>query len=88
MRNNKLLTEGKNIISEGLRFHLIEGIGIDNNIYRPGSSKYFDLFREVRDLSHMGLYELNSVEKYFINETNIGEWDFYNGELVPLDYPV
>lgn len=85
---NKLLLESKNILSEGLRFHLIEGIGIDNNIYRPGSSKYFDLFREVRDLNHMGLYELNSVEKYFINETDIGEWDFYNGELVPLDYPV
>lgn len=85
---NKLLLESKNILSEGLRFHLIEGIGIDNNIYRPGSSKYFDLFREVRDLTHMGLYELNSVEKYFINETDIGEWGFYNGELVPLDYPV
>ena len=85
---NKLLLENKKLISEGLQFHLIEGIGIDNNIYRPGSSKYFDLFREVRDLSQMGLYELNSIEKYFINETDIGEWDFYNGELVPLDYPI
>lgn len=85
---NKLLLESKNILSEGLRFHLIEGIGIDNNIYRPGSSKYFDLFREVRDLSHMGLYELSSIEKYFINETAIGEWDFYEGNLVPLDYPI
>jgi len=85
---NKLLLESKKILSEGLQFHLIENIGIDNNIYRPGSSKYFDLFREVRDLSHMGLYELNSVEKYFINETSIGEWDLYEGNLVPLDYPI
>lgn len=85
---NKLLLESKNILSEGLRFHLIEGLGIDNNIYRPGSSKYFDLFREVRDLSHMGLYELNAVERYFINETDIGEWDLYEGNLVPLDYPI
>ena len=85
---NKILLESKKILSEGLQFHLIENIGIDNNIYRPGSSKYFDLFREVRDLSHMGLYELNSVEKYFINETSIGEWDLYEGNLVPLDYPI
>lgn len=85
---NNLLVEHKKILSEGLQFHLIENIGIENNIYRPGSSKYFSLFREVRDLSHMGLYELNRIEEYFINETAIGEWDLYNGELVPLDYPI
>tara|TARA_B000000557_G_scaffold180990_1_gene147730 strand:- start:200 stop:847 length:648 start_codon:yes stop_codon:yes gene_type:complete len=85
---NKLLLENKSILSEGLQFHLIESIGIENNIYRPGSSKYFSLFREVRDLSEIGLYELNPAEKYFINETDIGEWDFYDGQLVPLDYPI
>ena len=85
---NNLLLEHKNILSEGLQFHLIENIGIENNIYRPGSSKYFSLFREVRDLSEIGLYELNPAERYFINETDIGEWDFYNGDIVPLDYPI
>jgi hypothetical protein len=85
---NNLLLEHKEILSEGLQFHLIESIGIENNIYRPGSSKYFSLFREVRDLSEIGLYELNPAEAYYINETSIGEWDFYNGNLVPLDYPI
>jgi len=85
---NKLLVEHKKILSEGLQFHLIESIGIENNIYRPGSSKYFSLFREVRDLSEIGLYELSPAEAYYINETSIGEWDFYNGDLVPLDYPI
>lgn len=85
---NKLLLENKNILSEGLQFHLIESIGIENNIYRPGSSKYFSLFREVRDLSEIGLYDLSPAEAYYINETNIGEWDFYNNNLVPLDYPI
>ena len=84
---SKFLLENKNILSEGLRFHLIENISVDNNIYRPGSTKYFDLFREVRDLSQMGLYNLNDSEKFFINETDIGEWDLYEGELVPLDFP-
>lgn len=83
-----LLKEHKEILSEGLKFHLIENIGIENNIYRPGSSKYFSLFREVRDLSELGLYDLSPAESYYINETSIGEWDFYNGEIVPLDYPI
>lgn len=85
---NQILLEHKKILSEGLQFHLIENISIDHNIYRPGSSKYFSLFREVRDLSQLGLYELNSVEKYYINETDIGEWGFYDGNIVPLDYPI
>lgn len=85
---NKLLLENKNLISEGLRFHLIEGISIENNIYRPGSIKYFNLFKEVRELSKQGLYNLNEVEDYFINETEIGEWGLYEGDLVPLDYPI
>ena len=77
-----------NIISEGLRFHLIENIGVENNIYRPGSLKYFNLFREVRDLNKIGLYNLSLKEKYYINETDIGEWGFYGNNLVPLDYPI
>ena len=71
-----------------MQFHLIENIGIENNVYRPGSSKYFSLFREVRDLSEIGLYELSLAESYYINETDIGEWGFYNGDIVPLDYPI
>ena len=86
--NKKLLVEHKNILSEGMQFHLIENIGIENNVYRPGSSRYFSLFREVRDLSEIGLYELSLAESYYINETDIGEWGFYNGDIVPLDYPI
>jgi hypothetical protein len=88
MSKNDLLLEKKEIISEGLRFHLIEEISIDNNIYRPGSTKYFNLYREVRDLSKTGMYTLNDVEKYYINETSLGEWDFYKEDLIPLDFPM
>ena len=90
MRNKNLLKEvySNRMISEGLRFHIIEGISVDNNIYRPGTQKYLNLFREVRDLSEVGLYKLNNVEKYFINETEIGEWGFYGEDFVPLDMPM
>lgn len=78
----------KEIASKELKYHLNESKGVDENIFRPGSTKFFDLFREVRDLHEIGLYELNENESYYIKETDIGEWGLYEGELVPLDYPM
>ena len=73
--------------SKELEYHMKEGKGVDENIFRPGSTKFFDLFREVRDLYDMGLYSLNENEEYYICETDIGEWGEYEGRIVPLDYP-
>ena len=75
-------------ISEGLKYHLDHNVGVDRNIHRPGSDAFFNLFKEVRVLSSLGLYELNSVEKELINESDIGEYGYYMGEKVPLDYPM
>tara|TARA_A100001515_G_C4591958_1_gene216293 strand:- start:6683 stop:7264 length:582 start_codon:yes stop_codon:yes gene_type:complete len=80
--------EINNLLSEGLKFHLTNKISIDENIFRPGSKKYFELFTEVRKLSKEGLYNLNEEEKYWINETDIGEFALYEGKKVPLDFPL
>jgi len=77
-----------NLISEGLSYHIENGLGIDNNIFRPGSTKFFNLFCEVRNLYNEGRYSLNKEEEYYILETDIGEWGLYEDELVPLDYPI
>ncbi len=37
------------LISEGLSSHIENGLGVDNNIFRPGSTKFFNLFYEVRN---------------------------------------
>ena len=71
MNNLILLIErkcGNNIISEDLEYHIINGQGVDKNIFRPGSEKFFDLFSEARDLNKKGLYHLNNDEKYYLNE--------------------
>lgn len=78
----------KEIASKELLYHVNENKGVDENIFRPGSTKFFDMFREVRDLNELGLYSLNENESYYINETDIGEWAMYEGELVPLDFPM
>lgn len=82
--SNNILNE---VVSNELKYHINEGFGVDKNIFRPGSVKFFDLFREARDLYDVGLYELNENEKYYIEETEIGEWDLFEGNLVPLDFP-
>ena len=78
----------KKLISEELEYHIINDQGVDKNVFRPGSEKFFDLFSEARDLNKKGLYHLNEDEKYYLNETDIGEWGLFEGEYVPLDYPI
>ena len=80
--------EMDNLLSEGLKFHLKNKIRVNENIFRPGSDKYFELFAEVRKLSKNGLYKLDENEKYWINETDIGEFALYEGQKVPLDFPM
>ena len=80
--------EMDNLLSEGLKFHLNNKIRVNANIFRPGSDKYFELFAEVRELSKNGLYKLDENEKYWINETDIGEFALYEGQKVPLDFPL
>ena len=76
------------LISAGLMYHLENSLDADQNIYRPGSDEFFALFREVRDLWNAGLYQLSENEKFYIAETVIGEFGIYEGDVVPLDFPI
>jgi hypothetical protein len=78
----------KSLSSPSLKYHVSKGVGVEMNIHRPGSDAFFELFREVRYLDKLGVYTLNESEKELIRETDIGEYGFYEGELVPLDYPM
>ena len=57
--------------SPDLRFHCEHGVGVDKNVFRPGSKKFFDLFNEVRTLHSEGKYELSEAEEFYILETSI-----------------
>lgn len=81
--------EKPNLISEGLSFHINENIPISTNIYRPGSTRYFDLFNEARKLHVEGKIILeHKIDKMYIVEMEIGEFGVYEGQIVPLDYPI
>jgi hypothetical protein len=84
-----LLKEGWELatISEGLKYHIQEGRQLVHNIYRPLSENYFALFREARELYDEGLLSVTEDDAELL-ESNIGEYAFYNGVRVPLDYPI
>tara|TARA_E500000331_G_scaffold337432_1_gene365531 strand:- start:1389 stop:2015 length:627 start_codon:yes stop_codon:yes gene_type:complete len=84
----EVLSNKKNILSEGLKFHIRENIPVSTNIYRRGSDKYFDLFNEARQMYNDGVIELNhAIDKMYISELDVGKWALYNGNMVPLDFP-
>lgn len=74
-------------LSEGMLYHITHAVQLDNPVYRPGSEKFFSLFREAKALYQAGLYEANEDEREIL-ESDIGEWGMYMGKKVPLDFPM
>lgn len=76
------------IISESLRYHQRHGVGVEKNVFRPGSQAFFGLFREARQLFREGRYKIHTEEEKEIIESDLGEFGLYEGMEVPLDFPM
>jgi hypothetical protein len=74
-------------VSEGLRYHLDMAIPLSENIYRMGSDKYFELYREARRLRDEGALCVCEEDSWFL-DTRIGEQAEFEGERVWLDIPM
>ncbi len=81
------LLESKAPISEGLRYHIDNGISLQENVFRIGSKKYLQLFAEARMLLEWNTISLDENSKFLIENTDIGKFGIYEGEKVPLDLP-
>jgi hypothetical protein len=79
----------KALFKPGLMQHVKEGIPVSENIYRPGSPCYFNVIKQARDYYKKGLYEaLNEEERDLLENSELGEWAVFEGERVPLDFPL
>ena len=78
----------KTIISESLKYHLENDIQITENLFRHGSESYFNLITQVRNLYDSEDVELNGIDRELYETTDIGIWDEYGNEIVPLDLPI
>jgi len=74
-------------ISEGLAFHIDNDMPIRDNVYRHGTSRYFSLINEARDLWKEGKLNLDQ-EDVEIMESDLGHFDNFAGKQVPLDFPM
>jgi hypothetical protein len=75
-------------LSEGMKYHKDNNIPLTENIYRPSSKKYFELFEEARQLHKQGKLQLTEDETKILENTDLGKFGIYNGIRVPLDFPM
>jgi hypothetical protein len=75
-------------LSDGVSWHISEGVSFDKPVYRAGTEKYFALMREARSLYARGLYEAASDFERDLLESDLGESGVYEGVEVPLDFPM
>jgi hypothetical protein len=76
----------KNTISEDLQYHIENNIPLIENMFRTGSPKYFDVINEARKLREKGLYE-NELDNEIL-DSDLGKFFIYEGERLPLDFPM
>ena len=86
-----MLNESKQYVmpmSENMRYHLDKKISIHDNTFRPGSKAHIDLIHEARILWKCGVIELQGEDKMLFENTDLGRFGVYEGEVVPLDLPM
>jgi len=86
-----ILNESKQYImpiSENMRYHLNNQLPICDNTFRPGSEAHVNLIHEARLLWKKGVIELQGEDKKLFENTDLGRFGMYEGEIVPLDYPM
>lgn len=76
----------KEAISENLSYHLNEGIGILESVFRLESESWLDLVNESRDLYYSGKIGLTEDEIWLVG-TDAGKKGIYEGREVLLDIP-
>lgn len=85
----RILVENKHQYCLGLVWHENTQTPLYETVYRYGSKKYFQLFKEARELYEKNLISLDSsTDKWFMEHTDLGKTAMYEGKEVYLDYPL
>ena len=63
------------------------GTNLLDNPFRLGSMMYFEVIKEAKRLALEQKYRLTEIDGLIL-ETDLGEYEVYEGELVPLDCPM
>jgi hypothetical protein len=74
-------------VSLNMQYHIEKELPLCESVFRVGSEAYVKLYKEARVLEQANLIELAGNDKWLIENTQIGEREFYENELVALDVP-
>ena len=77
----------KDLLSEGLTYHIDNKISLSESKYKVGSEEHLSLIRESRKLYSRGIIEVSESDKELL-QTDLGHFGEYKGEIVPLDLPM
>jgi hypothetical protein len=75
-------------ISENLKYHVDNNLPVLENVFRPGSTSFFEIIKEARSLFDSGKVELSGIDKILFESTDLGKFVEFEGEIVPLDLPL
>lgn len=79
----------KQILSEGLKYHMDNNRPLTEHVYRAGSENYFNLWAEARSMYSRGILEItNDDDLAVLTETDLGHFGMFDGKRVPLDFPI
>jgi len=75
----------KEILSENLRYHVVNKLPLTENTFRYGSESFLNLWAEARSLYLREIIHVNDDDKEILEETDLGNFGLYEGVKVPLD---
>jgi hypothetical protein len=75
----------KEILSENLRYHVVNKLPLTENTFRYGSESFLNLWAEARALYLREIIHVNDDDKEILEETDLGNYGLYEGVKVPLD---
>jgi hypothetical protein len=75
----------KEILSENLRYHVVNKLPLTENTFRYGSESFLNLWAEARALYLREIIHVSDDDKEILEETDLGNFGLYEGVKVPLD---
>lgn len=79
----------KEILSEGLKYHMDNNKPLTEHLYRAGSTNYFNLWSEARSMYSRNILEITDKDDLeILTETDLGHFGMFEGKKVPLDFPM
>ena len=78
----------KEILSEGLKYHMDNALPLTEHVFRAGSENYFNLWAEARALYARNILEVQGDDLEVLLETDLGHFALVEGKKMPLDFPM